>query len=68
MLTAYAKAHGYKDPVFYLDNGYNGSGTLEPANMVLHREVMAGQGGTLTATNAEEGGARFVLTFYKTVL
>ena len=43
MLTSYARGHGYEDLIFYLDDGYDGSGILEPANMALHREVMAGR-------------------------
>lgn len=36
--------------------------------LALSREVIAAQGGTITAKNADGGGAQFVLTFYKTVL
>ncbi len=50
---------------------YRGANAAEDSvgiGLAFAREVMAGQGGTLTAKNAEEGGARFVLTFCKTVL
>ena len=68
MLTAYAKAHGYKDPVFYLDNGYNGSDTLEPANMVLHREVMAGHIDTviISALHQVSGGMNILMMMDQT--
>lgn len=36
--------------------------------LALSREVIAAQGGTITAKNADGGGAQFVITFYKAVL
>ena len=36
--------------------------------LALARRIAAEQGGTLTADNAPEGGARFVLRFYKSVV
>ena len=36
--------------------------------LAFAREVIASQDGTITAKNAEDGGAQFTLTFYKTVL
>ena len=36
--------------------------------LALSREVIAAQGGTIVAKNADTGGAQFVITFYKAVL
>ncbi|MBR3129565.1 MAG: HAMP domain-containing histidine kinase [Clostridia bacterium] len=36
--------------------------------LALSREVIASQGGTIVAKNADTGGAQFTITFYKTVL
>ena len=36
--------------------------------LALARSIVSEQGGTLTAENAPEGGARFVLRFYKSVI
>ena len=36
--------------------------------LALSREVIAAQGGTIVAKNADTGGAQFTITFYKTVL
>ncbi len=36
--------------------------------LALSRQIIAEQGGTVTAKNADGGGAQFVITFYKTVL
>ena len=36
--------------------------------LALSREVIATQGGTIVAKNADTGGAQFTITFYKTVL
>ncbi len=48
--------------------GRNAAADSIGIGLALSRGVIAGQGGTVTAKNAEGGGAQFVITFYKSVL
>ena len=48
--------------------GKNAAGDSIGIGLALSREVIASQGGTIVAKNAENGGAMFVITFYKSVL
>lgn len=45
-------------------SGENGVGI----GLALAREIVAGQNGTIVAKNAEQGGAQFIITFYKSVV
>ena len=67
-LCSYAHNHGYKNPVIYLDNGYAGSGTSDPANILLHRKVMEGSVGTvlISAPHQIEGGMNILIMTEKT--
>ena len=48
--------------------GKNAASDSIGIGLAFAREVIASQDGTITAKNAEDGGAQFTLTFYKTVL
>ena len=67
-LTSYAHSHGYTNLVFYADSGYEGSMTSSPANMLLHRRVMAGFVGTviISAPHQIEGGMNMLMMTEKT--
>lgn len=67
-LCSYAYNHGYENPVIYLDNGYAGSGTSDPANILLHRKVMEGNVGAviINAPHQIEGGMNILIMTEKT--
>ena len=67
-LCSYAHNHGFENPVIYLENGYTGSGTSDPANMLLHRKVMEGSVGTviISAPHQIEGGMNILIMTEKT--
>ncbi len=48
--------------------GKNASNDSIGIGLALSREVIAAQGGTIVAKNADAGGAQFTITFYKAVL
>ncbi|MBR6040833.1 MAG: HAMP domain-containing histidine kinase [Clostridia bacterium] len=48
--------------------GKNAANDSIGIGLALSREVIAAQGGTIVAKNADTGGAQFVITFYKAVL
>ncbi len=48
--------------------GKNAASDSIGIGLAFAREVIASQNGTITAKNADTGGAQFAITFYKTVL
>ena len=67
-LLSYAQNHGYGNPTIYLDNGYTGSGTVDAANLLLHRRAMAGYVGTviISAPHQIEGGMNILMMTERT--
>lgn len=60
-----------EDRVHLFERFYRGTAAAESSigiGLALAREIIAGQNGTVAAKNAENGGAQFLLTFYKTVI
>ena len=37
LMEDYAETHGYKDPVIFLDNGYDGTGGIKPAYLFMQQ-------------------------------
>ncbi len=48
--------------------GKNSSDSSIGIGLALCRAIIAGQNGTITAQNAESGGASFIIKFYKTIV
>ena len=60
-----------EDIPYLFERFYRGSNATDESigiGLALSRAIIAGQGGTITAENAPEGGARFTIRFYKSVV
>lgn len=62
-LENYAVERGYKDIVFFVDNEYNGSGVFNPADILIYREIKAGNIDTVIIDdiNQIEGGMNILM-------
>ena len=64
-LASYARSHRYTDLVFYLDDGSAVSSITDPANTLLHQEVMAGRINTVIVSDLHQipGGMNCSIRF-----
>ncbi|MBR5731510.1 MAG: HAMP domain-containing histidine kinase [Firmicutes bacterium] len=60
-----------EDIPYLFERFYRGSNATDESigiGLALSRAIISGQGGTITAENAPDGGARFIIRFYKSVV
>lgn len=66
ILEAYAKEHGFKNPVFYMDDGYSGTNFERPAFQRMLKDLASGRVKTVIVKDMSRFGRNYVEVGYYT--